>query len=427
MKPGSCITLVGTGMDSRDACLSTHPALKDADIVIAGQDILDALGDIPARTMAVKAPVTLLLDEAAALFAQGNRIVVMASGDPLFYSIGTSFAERFGPENLRILPGITSLQQAAARMGIPWGDVITVSAHGRQGLLPLAHAVMEGGPVCLLTDGKNSPDIAARFLLDRGRTGYSVHVAANIGRENESLWSGYLAEAAKKTFDDPNVAFFLPDPSLPSLLPLCPGQPETAFASDGACITKWPVRAAALAALRIESRHVVWDLGSGSGSVAIEAASLARRGHVVAVEKEARRIRNIEENRRRFGAANLDILHAAMPECLRETCPVPDDSMLAGAILPRPDRVFIGGGLGMNEEQARQIIRAAWERLLPGGRMVASCVLLENVALAQQEMALSGGHADVTLIQAGCASPLGSGTRLQGLNPVFLLAVQKKS
>lgn len=421
------ITIIGTGMDCQNARLSAHPALADADVVIGGKDILESLGDITARAIPVKAPVTEILDQADALLAEGKRIAVLANGDPMFHSIGVSFAERFKPENLRILPGITSLQQAAARLGIAWGNAAVVSAHGREGLLPLAHAAMADGPVCLLTDKKNTPGAAARFLLERGQAGYSVRVAVALGREGETLWHGSLAETADRTFEDPNIVFFLPDPSLPSPMPLCPGQPETAFDSDGACITKWPVRAAALAAMRIEPSHTVWDLGSGSGSVAVEAASLARRGHVVAVEKDARRVASIRENRRRFGAANLDILHAAMPECLREARPDTACSTPTEEILPRPDRVFIGGGLGVDAEQARQIIQLVWERLRPGGRMVVSCILMETMALAQKEMAALGGKADVTLIQAGCGSPLGPGTRLQGLNPVFLLAVQKKS
>lgn len=415
------VTIIGIGMDrfgslGDSAGFSGHPDVIRADAVIASSAVLDAMGPVAAKKIPVRTPVSGLLDEAAALLDKGCAVTVLAGGDPLFFSIGVSFVERFGPERVRILPGVSSLQAAAAKFGIPWGDVRTVSAHGRKGFLALCHAVMQGGAVCLLTDETNSPDSAARFLTRRGVTNYTAHIAANLGNETESLWSGMLGDAVDRSFPGPNVMFLLPDPSLPAPAPLCPGQPESAFAHEGGLITKWPVRAAILASLRIEPRHVVWDLGSGSGSVAIEAASLARQGQVVAVEREAERVAHIEENRRRFGAANLDILHASMPGCLEEA---------ATEALPRPDRIFIGGGLGGNAEKAGKTIRLCWERLLPGGRLVAACVLLDSLALARDLFRTLDVEAETTMIQASAAAKLGNDAHLQPLNPVFCLVARK--
>jgi precorrin-6Y C5,15-methyltransferase (decarboxylating) len=425
MAPDNRIALIGTGMDRKGTGLAAHPGIAGADAVIGSKTVLEALGTIPARKIAVRTPIADLLDEAASLLERGKKLAVLTGGDPLFYSIGVSFMERFGAETFRVYPGVSSLQLAAAELGIPWGNVATVSAHGRKNLLPLAHAAMRGGPVCLLTDETNTPGAAARFLAERGLTAFAVRVAANLGGEDAFFWRGSLAEAADRPFPNPAVIFFLPDPSLPAPRPVCPGQPEAAFAHEGSLITKWPVRAAALAALRIEPRHVVWDLGAGSGSLAVEAASLARNGRVIAVEREEARIRHIEENRRRFGAANLDILHAAMPLCLEEGYADAGGSAFHGDGLPPPDRIFIGGGLGSNAEEAARLIRLAWRRLLPGGRMAASCVLLENLALARDTMGALDKAAEVTLIQAASTVPLGSGAHLRGLNPVFLIAAQK--
>ncbi len=419
------IMLVGTGFDRPEADRD-HPAVAGADVVIGSRAALASLEGIAARTIPARAPVEDVLEQAAAALDEGKTVTVLTSGDPLFFSLGVSFLERFGPEKCRAYPGISSLQRAASRLGIPWGNVACVSAHGRKGFLPLAHAALQGGPVFLLTDAINTPGNAARFLLKRGRTGYSAAVAANLGADGETVWRGQLAEAAGQTFPTPNVAFFLPEPSRDESLPLCLGHPESAFAHEGALITKWPVRAAALAALRIEPRHVIWDLGSGSGAVAVEAASLARRGHVIAVEREAGRVRHIEENRRRFGAANLDILHAAMPRCLEESHAVTGGSALCGDALPRPDRVFIGGGLGGGGEEAARLIRLAWERLLPGGRLVASCVLLHDFLLARQTLAALDSRAEVTLVQASHAEPLGNDAHLRAQNPVFCIAAQKE-
>lgn len=425
MATESRIIILGTGMGAAVSALASHPAVTGADVIIASPGIIKELPGLAARAIPVKAPVSAVLDEAATLLDEGKNITVLAGGDPLFYSIGVSFVEQFGPERVRVLPGVSSVQAAAAKFALPLGDMVTVSAHGRSGFLPLAHAVLHGGPVCLLTDAVNTPGSAARFLLERGRTDYMALVAANIGNERETLWRGTLDDAAGRAFPAPNLVFFLPDTSLPGPLPLCPGQPESAFAREGELITKWPVRAAVLAALRIEPGHVVWDLGSGSGSVAVEAASLARRGHIVAVEQEARRVRHIEENRKRFGAANLDIVHTSTPGCLEEGYTVMDGPDLRGRALPRPDRVFVGGGLGGTPEDAAKTIRLAWRRLAPGGRLVAACVLLDDIALARRELLALDGNAETALIQASAAAPLGNGAHLRAMNPVTCIAAYK--
>lgn len=419
------ITIIGTGQTRDISALAAHPALAGADALIGSARALAALHAVNARKIPVKAPVAAILDSAAALLEEGKTVVVIANGDPLFHSIGTSFTERFGPDRLTVLPAVSSVQAAAAKFGMPLDNVRTVSAHGRQNVLALAHAAMDGMPVCLLTDARNTPRAAARFLLSRGVTGFTVRVAADLGGAMETLWHGSLAEAAERTFPDPNLVFFLPDSSLPAPRTLCPGQPENAFIHEGALITKWPVRAAVLAALRIEPRHVVWDLGAGSGSVALEAASLARRGRVVAVEREKRRIRHIEENRLRFGAANLDIVHAAMPDCLAESYAAsgPD---CTGSPLPRPDRIFLGGGLGGAAEDAVAIFRRSWERLAPDGRLVAACVLLGSVSLARETLLSLDPHVETTLIQASAAATLGNDAHLTAMNPVWCIAAQKR-
>lgn len=405
------IAVIGTGMDAAEN-LAAHPALAGADAVIGGARPLKAVAALPARKIPLGKDLAAVLDEAEALVSQGKTVTVLASGDPLFFGIGAALAERFGPGRLTIYPAVSSLQAAAARLALPWASVAAVSLHGRQSPLPLAHALIRGGPVCLLTDRVHSPAAAARFMLERGRTNYRAHVFARLGRAEESIWHGSPEALSVADFPEPNVLFLLPDASLPAPVPLHAGQPESAYAHERSLITKWPVRAAALAALRIGPGHTVWDLGAGSGSVAVEASALAWRGHVLAVEKNAARVAHIEENRRRFGAANLDIAHAALPGCI--------------PALPAPDRVFIGGGLGADRTGAGQIIRQAWERLKPEGRMVVSCVLLSNLDLARSVLAETARGPEVTMIQASSGAPLGEDVRLQAQNPVFLVAAQKE-
>lgn len=410
MNQNHAIAIIGTGMDEPTG-LEAHPGLAGAEAVIGGRRLLQAVAAHPARKIPVGKNLAAVLEEAAVLLAQGRRVAVLASGDPLFFGIGAAFAQRFGAERLRVYPAVSSLQAAAARLALPWANVRAVSLHGRGNYLPLAHAALGGGPFCLLTDATHTPAAASAFLRERGRTAYRVHVFTGLGGDAENIWQGDMAEAAVRIFDEPNVVFFLPDPALPAPLPLCPGQPDDAYVRENELITKWPVRAAALASLRIEPGHEVWDLGAGSGSVAVEAASLAREGHVTAVEQNAARVAHIEENRRRFGAANLEIVHATLPESLDG--------------LPEPDRVFIGGGLGGAEEKARDIVHGAWSRLRPGGRVTAACVLLSGLDMLRKEFAALGAPAEVAMVHAALAAPLGNDTHLVAQNPVFLLSAWK--
>ena len=143
-----------------------------------------------------------------------------------------------------------------------------------------------------------------------------------------------------------------------------PGLLPAELRHEDGLLTKPAVRAAALALLRPEPRHTVWDLGAGSGSVALEAACLAHEGRVVAVERTPSRALDIQENRRRFGAASVDVCLGTVPQCLPR--------------LPDPHRVFIGGGL--SGDGAHNLLEQVCRRLLPGGRLVVSCILLDTLA-----------------------------------------------
>ncbi|CAK7022719.1 MAG: Cobalamin biosynthesis bifunctional protein CbiET [Desulfovibrio sp.] len=418
------ITIIGTGMgpadlaaEAREAREATEAreALAQADVLVGGKRFLDAYAT---EKIIIGADVPAVLDAAEIAARSGKRVVVLASGDPLFFGIGAAFAERFGAENLRIFPAVSSLQEAAARLALPWNNVTPVSLHGREGMLAmlsLAHALLQGGPLCVLTDGTRTPAHIAAYMTERGRTRYTAAVLARLGMPDETVWRGTLAELlyggpSQQECPAPNVLFLLPDTGgEPSSL--CLGRGDDDFAHEKSLITKWPVRAAALAALRIEPAHTVWDLGAGSGAVAVEAASLAYRGHVVAVEKDAARVTHIAENRRRFGAANLDITHAAIHSAL--------------PALPAPHRVFIGGGLGASDEETTDTLQTVWTRLLPGGRIVISCVLLSSLEKAKKTLQSFDAPFTITQVQTSTAAPLGDDVHLRAANPVFLLSAQK--
>jgi precorrin-6Y C5,15-methyltransferase (decarboxylating) len=272
--------------------------------------------------------------------------------------------------------------------------------------MPLNAAVGRGAPLCVLTDGNTRPDVLARHLLDRGVDWFFAHVFERLNLPDETTAHVRLDEAAGMDFG-PSCTLLL-TPTAPPRRPYL-GIDGRDLAVEGGIVTKAPVRAVALSLLRIAPRHTVWDIGSGSGAMALEAAALAHQGRVVAVEKKAERAVCIEENRRRFGAALVDIHLGEAPHCL--------------AALPDPHRVFIGGGI--SGECGAEILLHAGRRLPSGGRMVVNCALLNTLDLSRDFFTSQGWPFEIVCVQAAESRPLGGDAHFAALNPVFVLAAEK--
>lgn len=399
---------------------------READVICAGRALLEELSgqDLPgdgdeemslagmedagltAQLLPLSAPLEPLLTRLSHLRAAGKRVLVLADGDPLLFGIGATLVRRLGAEAVRLRPAVSSLQQACARLGLPWHRVICLSLHGRDDLRPLNVACGKNAPLCILTDARMSPDVLARHLLDRGVDWFDAHIFERMGAPDEEVRHMTLTEAAGSSFGPACTLMLLP--TEPPRRP-CLGLETGRLAVEGGLISKKPVRAAALALLRIRPQHVVWDIGSGSGAVALEASVLAHEGRVVAVERSAGRAMGIQENRRRFGAAIVDVRLGQAPECLPG--------------LPDPDRVFIGGGL--SGEDGEDILGHVCLRLPVGGRVVASCALLESLHLCRRFFEKLGWPLELLQLSAAEGRELGGDVHLAAMNPVFLVAAQK--
>ncbi len=359
-----------------------------------------------ARLLPLSTPLEPVITRLSQMRAAGERVVMLADGDPLLFGIGGTLVRLLGQDAVELVPAVSSLQQACARLALPWHRVICLSLHGRDDLGPLNAAVSKNAPLCVLTDARMSPDVLARHLLDRGVDWFTVHVFERMGAPDEQSSHLSMAQAAGAAFG-PACTLILVPGDAPRRARL--GLNASELAVDRGLISKKPVRAAALALLQIAPNHVVWDVGSGSGAVALEATVLAHEGRVVAVERSVGRAMSIQENRRRFGAAILDVRLGQAPECL--------------PALPDPHRVFIGGGL--SGEDGEDILGHVCLRLPPGGRVVASCVLLDSLYLCRRFFERLGWPVEISQIQASDGRELGGDVHLAAMNPVFLLAAQK--
>jgi precorrin-6B C5,15-methyltransferase / cobalt-precorrin-6B C5,C15-methyltransferase len=362
----------------------------------------------------IRHPLDAWVEQVAAAADTGRQVVVVASGDPLFYGIGTRLLAQLGADRLEFHPHATSLQLAFARVGVPWEDAVWVSIHARP-FENLRKVLGQFAKIGILTESGQTPEAICQWLVEAAVDAYEVAVLENLGAANERVIRGRPETLVGQTFAPLNVVLLLrrpdwimPTRSMSALL----GNPEETFAhrriGEG-MITKAEVRAVTLARLQPLPTDVVWDVGSGSGAVSVEWGRLLSRGMVYAIERDADTFARLQANVRRHRTYNVVPIHGEAPACLAE--------------LPDPDGVFLGGSGG----NLRAILCDALNRLRTGGRLVANFILLEHVHEAQQFARDRGLTADLVWLSAARSKPLAGMTSFEPLTPIAILAIAPAS
>jgi precorrin-6Y C5,15-methyltransferase (decarboxylating) len=396
------IRIVGIG-DDGPAGISDHArqVIEAARTLYGGTRHLAMFPDHPARR------VDLSADFAAALHdlvtgACGPGAVVLASGDPMLFGIGATLARHLGDaaDRIEVIPHPGSAHLAFAALAEPSHDAIVLSAHGRP-LAPVLAAAMPAQRFAVLLDPEHTAPVVARALLDAGLEDADAAVCEHLGSEAQRITRGPLTAIADGAFTDLAVLVVLRriqevERYRRTAIPI------EEFAHRAGMITKPEVRALAIAALRLAPTDTLWDIGAGSGSVAVEAALTLPHGQVHAVERDAAQLPHIHANRVRFRTPHVQVVHGAAPEALRT--------------LPDPDAVFVGGG----GDDLPAIVAAVIDRLRPGGRLAATLVTLEHLAPLLAAVP-AAWHPAVSQIAIAHGVPLGGGTRLDPANPVFLI------
>jgi precorrin-6Y C5,15-methyltransferase (decarboxylating) len=406
------VTVVGIGDDGcKGLSARALEAVMTASWLVGGTRHLAFFPEFRGERIVLQDGIGPALDRVAALCHE-NNVCVLASGDPLFFGVGSLVIKKVGAAHVAVIPQPSSVQWAFARAGLKWDDARFLSLHGRPrtGLCSRLRLV---GKAALLTDPDNSPPALARHLLAHGQTGWRAWVCENLCGPGERVRSFTLAELAglaEGDVDPLNVLLLVRDDPQWRAPPVIPYLPEDAFAKripKKGLITKREVRLLSLAALALRPDSVVWDVGAASGSIAIEAAQLAPDGRVYAIEVETESVAICRDNVLELGVDNVEVIEGRAPAAL-ET-------------LEAPDAVFIGGSKGSMEE----IIDVAWERLRPGGRLVVNAITLENVNEAYQALRKRDLVPEVTLVQIARAEPLARYLRFEALNPIQIFAVGK--
>ena len=416
------IGVLDDGVNSLSQSALTH--LKAAQLVIGGARTLQLFAahiDPAARQRDLTGALSQVPEWIRAAQAAGQRVVVLATGDPLCHGIAAYLASRLCIEAIEVLPNVSTLQLACARLGLPWQDMKFSSVHSKDagdwvagsdpshGLYALLRDIRQHDRLAILTSPDNTPDRIARMLVTEGLADdFEMAVAERLCQPEERIVSGLsIAAAASIPFADPNVVLLWRTTlRAPQVLF---GLPDASFEQrhpEKGLITKNEVRAVSLARLQLRADSVVWDIGAGSGSVGLEAARLCRQGHVYAIEKNADDSAIVQRNRMAMGISNHTLVHGKAPEGL----PAWAD----------PDAVFIGGSGG----ELAGLIALILQRLKPGGWLVMNFVTLENLGTAVETLKTLGAAWDVLQLQASRSKPILHMNRMAAENPVWIVCAQ---
>jgi precorrin-6Y C5,15-methyltransferase (decarboxylating) len=403
------VTVVGIGDDGCKGLTARGlEAVAAAQWLVGGERHLAFFPEFTGERIVLKQGIGTALDRVGQI-ADEHNVCILASGDPLFFGVGALVVKKLGADHVELIPHPSAMQWAFARVGLGWDDATLMSLHGRprQGFITRLRNVARAA---VYTDETNSPAALAGHLLEHGETGWKLWVCENLCGPGERIRAFGVAELAACTDVGPlNVLLLAREAGWRSPAQI-PFLHEDSFAKrmpKQGLITKREVRLLSLAALQIRRDSVIWDIGAGSGSVAIEAAMLAPAGRVYAVEVDPEGVAICHENLRAHGVDNVVVVAGRAPEALAD--------------LETPDAVFVGGSKGSMED----IVEVALQRLRPGGRLVVNAITLENSGETYQLLRARGLVPEVTLLQVSRAEPLAHYMRFEALNPIQICAVTK--
>jgi len=408
------LSIVGIGEEGMASLTSTARKIVEAAEVIIGGDRHHQLApEIEAERIAWPSPFDALIEILKSF--RGRRVVVLATGDPLWYSVGARIARSIPPDQIRFFPGLSAFQWAACRMGWSLADVETLTAHGR----PAAQIIpwfWPGARLLVLTSGTGTPGELARLLSVRGYGESLMTVLANLGGPEENRTAGTAGEWAA---EDPQATIppfhilAIECKGTPSpLLSRLPGLPDEAFEHDGK-MTKRETRAVTLSHLMPARGEILWDIGTGCGSIAIEWMRAAPDAIAVGFDSRADRLEMARRNAETLGTPRLTLIEGCAPSILGKI-PEPVGTK---PDLRSPNAVFIGGGLG------DEVVACAWDALGPGGRLVANAVTLESEAHITALHGRMGGT--LTRLSVARAEPVGRLTGWRPMMPVTQWSLQK--
>lgn len=411
------IPIVGVGPDGlAGLTLRSRELLTSAELVFGSDQVLRLLPELTAERVRIGTDLPSIV-ERIKTNAGGKRMAIVSIGDPLFYGTARYLCDKVGPDLFEVVPHISSMQLAFARLKETWEDAYLTDLSTKS-LDDVLDKIRGAETVGLFTSEAYTPGRIAQELLARGIDYFRATVCENLGGKDERITQGELSDLQTMAFDPLNILILKRLPDRPDAQRTGSklsrfGNPDDLFAQSrpkSGLITQAEVRVLALAQMDLHTADVAWDVGAGSGSVAIEIAQLVTPGVVYAIEQDAADFHLISANLETFGVKNVKPVFGTAP------------AVFTG--LPAPDAIFIGGNGG----EISRLLEAAFTALRAGGRLVVNVGTLEMLSAtyaSMKRLAAGRGTVDVQLVNISRGVEQMESLRFEAVNPTFILRIRK--
>ena len=408
------IPVIGVGPDGT-AGLSgrCRDLLAAAELVFGSDPALRLLPELTAERVRIGADLPEIVEKLRLNLGR-KRMAIAAVGDPLFYGTARYLCDKVGAEHFEVMPHVSSMQLAFARIKETWEEAYLTDLAARQ-LEDILDKIRTAETVGLFTTEHYSPGRVARELLARGIDYFTAWVCENLGGKDERITRGDLTDIRDMRFDPLNILILKRKPNRPDRPRTAAklrrfGNPDDVFAQTrpkSGLITQAEVRAVALSQLDLHSGDVFWDVGAGSGSVALEAAALVTPGPSYAIEQDSADYHLIVANADTFGVSNVKPVFGTAPDVFAQ--------------LPAPDAIFVGGNGG----EVARLLEASFAALRPGGRLVTNVGTLEMLSSTYAVLKRLASPVSVLLVSLSRGVEQLESLRFEAINPTFLLRAQK--
>ena len=403
------IHIIGIGDDGADGITSRAKTLIDeAQLLIGPPFILKLFDGQSSECWDAGDDIEALANRLNS--AEHQKVVILTPGDPLFYGTARYLCDRLGKDRFEVLPHVSTMQLAFARVKETWNEAYLTNL-ATHSLTHVINKIRNAERVGVFTASHATPADLANALLDAGIDYFTAYVCENLGTPDEVVTQGDLQSIRDQKFGSMNVMVLVrrsgsADRPSGSKQRRLFGNPDDLFIQSRpkrGLITPSEVRCIALSELSLQADSIVWAVGAGSGSLAIEAAAIACKGKVFAIEMDAEDFALMIENARMFDVPGLVPIHGQAPEAFNE--------------LPDPDAIFIGGSGRMVPD----LVQAALSRMKPGASTVVNVSSPDNLVAVQTRIDQAGLRSDVRMINIARGQYQLDRVRFDALNPTFLV------
>ena len=400
------IYVIGTGVEGEEGFSQrVLDLIGKAEILMGTASQLELFRDSTAEKRVIGETLGEYVEE---LKKTGRRVVILASGDPLFFGIGRYLLRNLPEKRLEFVPNVSFVQYAFAKIKEPWDDAVFVPTQGRN-IKNVVDRIVANDKAAVLTDETNTPAAIAAEMIERGRDGYRAFLCENLGTTQERIVDSSVRGLLEIPAAPLNVLILIKEYEaagegyIPTL-----GIPDEEFAGVKKQMTREEVRVITLGKLKLRHDMTLWDVGAGSGSISIEADHLLPNGRIFAIERNPQCLPFLKENLQKFNVRNVVPINGEAPRCLED--------------LPDPDRVFIGGSGG----NLWEILSGIDARLSPSGRIVLNATTLDTLTATTEFFDNAGYQVEVTAVNIARTRPFTDYKMFEAYDPVYVIVAEKE-